>query len=174
MKLVSVSLESGVFVVGRTFSLQISSLENGSYCRSLTQSRGEWNWEKCGFTGTFDLFWLKSARLKRDSLCRRLECSRFWLWYTFARSRCCRSLSRACGTGLGLFSLCPLTFLLQLVITPHQPNLCSIGFWDIRGKGIWKLSNVVVMPKVRDYRIHLVSLNPETKFSFVFSWGKRP
>lgn len=32
---------------------------------------------KSGFTGTFDLFWLKSVRLKRDSLCRCLECFSF-------------------------------------------------------------------------------------------------
>lgn len=35
-----------------------------------------------------------------------------------------------------------------------------------------KLSNVVVILKVQNYRIHLVSMNPETKFSFMFSWEK--
>lgn len=73
----------------------------------------------------------------------------------------------------GIILPCPLTFLLQLVIMSHQLNLCSIGFLYILGKGIWKLSNVVVvMLKVQNYRIHLVSMNPETKFSFMFSWEK--
>lgn len=116
--------------------------------------------KKCGFTGRFDLFWLQSVQLKRDSLYLRLR-------LPFCQIMLLRSLSRACRTDLGLFFLCPLTFLLQLVIMPHQ--LCSIGFLYILGKGIWKLSNVV---KGTELRIHIVSVNPETKFSFMFSRGK--
>lgn len=115
--------------------------------------------KKCGFTGRFDLFWLQSVQLKRDSLYLRLECFHFLAGY-FSPDHVA-------------VLPCPLTFLLQLVIMPHQLNLCSIGFLYILGKGIWKLSNVVVvMLKVQNYKIHLVSMNPETKFSFMFSWEK--
>lgn len=117
--------------------------------------------KECGFTGRFDLFWLQSAACV-------WKVYHFWLC-TFHQITL---LTRGCRSGLGLFFLCPLPFLLQLVITPHQLNLCSTGFLYKLGKGIWKLSNVVVTLKVQNYRIHLVSMNSETKFSFMFGWGK--
>lgn len=140
----------------RTFLLQPSFIAAERTFLSVTHT------QKSGFTGSFNLFWSQSVQLKRDHL------QLYWKCFYFPCFRCTRSCCCCCSLStigrMGLPIILPLSSYISLPACNYASSTETLYIKlssSYRGK---EFEHYFILYGIID----LVSMNPGTKFRFVF------